>query len=117
MGLNLISDSGEEYRINSQGWSYLLELASRHGWQEEDSFDAEEGRFSAAEVALLADALEKALNDAAPNEHLQDAQLERDLQEAGFISPRFNLASWLNDNRSALKEFIKFAGKGGFVIQ
>jgi hypothetical protein len=117
MELNLVSDSGEEYWLNSRGWSYLLELAGRYGWEDEEHVGERELRFSDTEAASLADALEKALNDPEPGERLREPRLEVAMQEAGFISASFDLASRLDENRGSLKEFVEFSRSGGFVVQ
>jgi hypothetical protein len=134
LGINLVSESGQQYWINSSAWGTLLALAERYGWQPtgtslsqqvlehfdgcwDGSYTTSDGQVVCREDAYaLASSLERALADANPHDETPDRALESAMAQAGFLTARLELVSFLQQSREAVVNLITFCRGGSFEI-
>jgi len=133
MGMNLISDVGEEQWISVSGWTSLLMLAERYNWQPEGTtlnfeqnelvvpwdggYGSNDGqRVSIEDAGAFANALEQALLDPDPKDEPVDESLAQSLDEVGFLTARIELVPFLQTNREFIAEVVAFCRRGSFII-
>jgi hypothetical protein len=137
MGVDLYSESGESSGFGYIGWSMVLVLAERYGWQPQgtespegmDNHEEWDGgygssdgqRVTAPDAAALAVALEAAVAD--PNLHVTVMQMDAEQRQEVLerVGPEL-AASFLGvqnfeEYRDCLREFAAFCCRGAFRIE
>ncbi len=132
MGMDLVSESGAEFRVTGSGWAYYLNLAKEYGWNPEGTerpqgasssrkwsghYDSNEGqRVSKRDAAAMALALEAALAD--PNRAARGAALAERLIAA--VRAATGASSYTmrvdGDDSAYLRSLIEFLRGGSFEI-
>jgi hypothetical protein len=132
MGMDLVSESGAEFRATGSGWTYYLNLAEEYGWKPAGTkrprrtsifrkwsghYDSNEGqRVSKRDASAMALALETALAD--PNRATRGTAVAERLTAAvraatgdGSYTMRVD-----GDDSAYLRSMIEFLRCGGFEI-
>ena len=132
MGMDLVSESGEEFQFGSGGWTLLLNHARVYGWQAlgtsppegvdaaewPGNYDSNEGqKVSVADAASLATALASSLRDPSRVATVKEiaAGVSAAVREAtggGDYEIEVDDGYW-----PLVENFIVFCGRGGFVIE
>ncbi len=132
MGMDLVSESGAEFRATGSGWAYYLNLAEEYGWKPAGTerprrasifrkwsghYDTNEGqRVSKRDAAAMALALEAALSD--PDRAARGAALAERLTAA--VRAATGGSSYTmradGDDSAYLRSLIDFLRRGGFEI-
>jgi hypothetical protein len=120
MGVDLKSESGDEFQFNNSGWRRIIALAEGNGFDDSNCSEPEEGVcvVPAASAIALADAIEKSLTGG------DDAEIARrvshrltELLVEPSSSPMFP-DDPIQFNERGVKywrEFVRFARRGGFT--
>lgn len=143
MGMDLVGESGAEFRTTGSGWTYYLNLAEEYGWKPAGTrrprglrmllcrwsggYDTNDGaRVTARDAAAMATALEAALAD--PDRSARRAVVAVRVTEgvravmgaAQFASLVSADASYVlelpEDDAEHLRKLIGFLRSGGFEI-
>lgn len=143
MGMDLISESGDDLRLNNFAWATVLELAQRYGWEPRgtlppedwmevggeageswdwDDYGSNEGQLVTAEDAAgIAQALESALSDPGAAAALAEMGAEERRQIEQMLPPEvaasFAGMPSFEEYRPTIEQFAVFCRKGGFRIE
>ena len=106
--------TGEKMHVLHREWEYLLDLASRYGWEPKDVNYAGGGEISETEAAEMADAITRALPDISgyPGEQVSVGLIS----EAPPRNEDYLFSYWSGGSRKTLEEFVHLAAGGGFVV-
>jgi hypothetical protein len=120
MGVDLISESGAEFRFTGSGWGYVIAFAEAHGftWPTDDAGE-DEVTLEAREAGALADAIERGIGAGTADEVAR--RVSRELTELLVTTSK---SSMFPDAPIVLqartieywREFVRFARSGGFSL-
>ena len=120
MGVELSSESGEQFQSNSSGWRYLTEFAGAHGFRWPATESGEEiDALDAHQAAALANAVEQGIGRGTSAESAVRVSEElTNLLVPPTDSPMFKNDPLKFEERTIdyWKEFIRFARCGGFTL-
>jgi len=136
MGVDLTSDSGDDFDFGYVGWSFVLELARRYGWKPqgteppedldasewEGEYESSDGqRVTAEDARALAGALSAAIDDPKLHEtvlSLDERDRKRVQKQVGpELAASYVGVKDFEEYRQSLKEFVAFCRKGAFRIE
>ncbi len=137
MGVDLISESGNVAGFGYGGWSMLLEIARRYGWEPQGTtapagldaadwdsaqYESSDGQMvTCADAKLIAGALEKAVTD--PELRVTVMRMDAESRQAVLerVGPEL-AASYVgvrsfDEYRDCLREFAAFCRQGAFRVE
>jgi hypothetical protein len=137
MGVDLYSESGANTGFGYVGWSFVLELAQRYGWQPQGTeppdgmenpeewggeYGSSDGqRVTAADAKAIADALDAAVADSKLHATVMQLDANRRKRVLARVGPEL-AASFVGvrdfeEYRDCLRKFGAFCRQGSFRIE
>jgi hypothetical protein len=132
MGVDLRSDSGEEFRLSPRGWCLFLNLAEEYGWKPNGTtspkgynrsepwhrrYDSNDGqRVELNDAYSLADALEKALESPDVNDRYRNIYSRMNqiiFEETGYSE---EVEPLTEEVAAYIRDLIRFSRCGSFLI-